>query len=146
MHSWVAVGVGAGLILVGGLFILWHVREWREERNDSSLDDFDVKHYHARYRRRMQTSGMLVFLGILIPLWDWLLDQKMVMPATLVGFLVFALVAWVIVLALGDMLSTRNHSHVAMSKVRQKQRELEKKVAELRRQENNGQSGNQSHG
>src|SRR5690606_13613573 len=96
--------------------------------------------YQSRFRRRMQTSGMLIILGVLIPLWDWLLDQKFVMPATIVGFLVFGGVAWVIVMALGDMLSTRNHSRIALSKVRQKQRDLERQVSELRSQEKNGKS------
>ncbi len=34
MRSWAAIGVGASLIAVGLLFIRWHAREWREEKND----------------------------------------------------------------------------------------------------------------
>jgi hypothetical protein len=142
MNSWAAVGVGACLLGVGLLFMRWHVREWRQEKNDSSLDPNDLQHYHARYRRRMQTSGMLVLLGLLIPLWDWLMDLKLVIPATIVGFLVFGLVGWVILMALGDMLSTRSHSHVALSKVREKQRDLERQVADLRSRGSNGHSHN----
>ncbi len=117
-----------------------HIREWRKEKNDSTSDPQDLHHYYARYRRRMQTSGMLVLLGLLIPLMDWLLDQRQVVPATLVGFLVFALIGWIFLLAFGDMLSTRTHSHVALAKVRQKQRELERQVAELKSRETNGHS------
>jgi preprotein translocase subunit Sss1 len=137
MNSWVVLGVGAFLAVLGLLFMRWHVREWRQERNDPALDPQDLHHYHARYRRRMQTSGMLVFLGLLLPTWDWLLDQRMVLSATLVGFLVFGIIGWIFLLAFGDMLSTRTHSHVALAKVRQKQRELERQVAELRNRKGN---------
>jgi hypothetical protein len=120
----------------------WHVREWREEKNDPALDPGDRDHYHARYRRRMQTSGMLAVLGILIPIWDLLSDPKLVIAWTIVGFVVFGLVGWVILMALGDMLSTRTHSHAALSRVRQKQRELEQEVAEIRNRGSNGHSHN----
>jgi hypothetical protein len=101
------------------LFVRWHVKEWRLEQADASLDEYDRKHYYARYRRRMQTSGMLILLGILIPLWDWLWERQFVAAGTAVGFSVFQLDGWVIVLALADMLATKNHSQVAMAKVRQ---------------------------
>lgn len=140
MNSWVVVGVGAGLLVLGLFFMRWHVREWRQEQNDTSLDSHDRNHYYARYRRRMQTSGSLVLLGLLLPFWDWLLNQRLVIPATLVGFLVFGLIGWVFLMAFGDMLSTRTHSHVALAKVRQKQRELEREIDELRKRETNGHS------
>lgn len=142
MNSWAAVGVGASLLVMGFLFMRWHVREWRQEKNDPSLDPKDREHYYARYRRRMQTSGMLMLLGVLIPLGDWLLDRGFVVASTILWFLVFGLIAWVILMAFGDMLSTRTHSHAALSKVRQKQRELERQVAELRGRGGNGPSEN----
>lgn len=140
MNSWIVLGVGASLAVFGLLLMRWHIREWRQERNDASLDPEDLHHYHARYRRRMQTSGMLVLLGLLLPFWDWLLEQRLVIAATLVGFLVFGIVGWVFLLAFGDMLSTRTHSHVALAKVRQKQRELERQIADLKSREANGPS------
>ena len=139
MKSWIAVGVGAALFATGVLFIRWHVHEWREEKNNPGLDPNDRRHFYARYRRRMQTSGILVLLGILIPLGDWLIDRnKNPLPATIVWIVVLLLTMWVIVMALGDMLSTRTHSQVALSKVRQKQKELERQVAEIRSRDNNG--------
>jgi hypothetical protein len=81
---------------------------------------------------------MLVLLGLLIPLMDWLVEQQLVVAATLVGFLVFGLIGWIFLLAFGDMLSTRTHSHVALAKVRQKQRELERQLADLKSRETGG--------
>lgn len=140
MQSWAAVGVGLILIVVGGLFMRWHVREWRAEQSDPSLDSYDLDHYRARYRRRMQTSGLLLFLGLLIPVWDWLLDQRFVQAATIMGFVIFGLVAWVFLMAWADLLSTKNHSRIALSKVRQKQRELERQASKLRNKDSNGHS------
>jgi hypothetical protein len=140
MNSWVVLSVGVSLVVLGLLFMRWHILEWRREKTDSSLDPGDLLHYHARYRRRMQTSGMLVVVGFLIPLMDWLLEERQVIPATLVGFLIFALIGWIFLMAFGDMLSTRTHSHVALAKVRQKQRELERQLAELKSRETNGHS------
>src|SRR5688500_10895763 len=99
MNSWIVLGVGASLVVIGLLFMRWHIREWRQEKNDSTTDPQDLHHYHARYRRRMQTSGMLVVVGLLIPLMDWLIEQGQVVPATLMGFLVFALIGWIFLLA-----------------------------------------------
>ncbi len=147
MKSWIAVGVGAALFATGLLFIRWHVLEWREEKNDPALDLTDRKHFYARYRRRMQTSGILVVLGILIPLGDWLIDRnKNPLPATIVWIVVLVLTMWVILMALGDMLSTRTHSQVALSKVRQKQKELERQVAELRSRDSNGHTQKDAYG
>lgn len=148
MNSWIVLGVGASLSVFGLLLMRWHIREWRQERNDSTLDPQDLLHYHARYRRRMQTSGMLVLLGVLIPVMDWLIEQQARQPqqqqwviaATLVGFLVFGLIGWVFLLAFGDMLSTRTHSTVALAKVRQKQRELERQLEAFKSRETNGSS------
>jgi hypothetical protein len=140
MKSWLALGVGAGLVAVGLLFMRWHVQEWRQEKNDPALDPHDRDHYYARYRRRMQTSGMITVLGILIPLWDWLGELMLPIPWTIMGFVVFGLIGWIILMAFGDMLSTRSHSHAALSKVRQKQRELERQVAELKNRGGNGHS------
>ncbi len=139
MKSWIAVGVGGGLFVTGVLFLRWHIQEWRQEKNDPGLDPNDRKHFYARYRRRMQTSGILVLLGILIPLGDWLIDRnKNPLPATIVWIVVLLLTMWVIVMALGDMLSTKTHSQAALSRVRQKQQDLERQVAELRSRDGNG--------
>lgn len=146
MQSWVAVGVGAILVVVGGLFMRWHVREWREEKADSSLDSYDRDHYRVRFRRRMQTSGLLLLLGLLIPVWDWLVDQRLVQAATIMGFVIFLLVGWLFLMAFFDLLSTRNHSRLALSKVRQKQRELERQASKLRSKDNNGHSPEKSNG
>jgi hypothetical protein len=122
---------------------------WQRLKNDAGLDDADRTHYYARYRRRMQMALMLMFLGLLIPLGDpgknaaIRLIQWEKVPWLVPWFLGLELlvVVWVILLALGDMLSTTAHSRVALSRVREKQRELHDQIAELKRRGSNGREG-----
>ena len=116
-----------------------HVLAWRRQKNDSTLDDFDRQHYYRRYRRRMQTSGCILLLGFLIPLGDLpVLWQRGLLASTIYWSAVLLLTAWIIVVALGDLASTRAHSKVAMGRVRRKQRELEAQLAEIKNRRSNG--------
>lgn len=134
-NQWVAPLAGLIVLGIGIGFLRWNRSEWKREKNDSGLDEFDRRHYHARYRRRMQTSAILMLLGILIPIGDRLIVQKVAPGITTVFWLgVLALLFWVVVLAFGDMAATRAHAHVALSRVRLKQQELEKRANELRNQ------------
>ncbi len=143
MDFWVTVCVGLGLILLGAFFMRGHIVEWQREKNDPTLDPVDQKHYQVRYRRRMQTSGMIILLGIVIPLGDWLLVKKFVVTATIIYFMVFGLIGWILLMAFGDMVSTKAHSQIALAKVRKKQRELAQEAADLRNQQNG--NNRQSH-
>jgi cell division protein FtsB len=53
---------------------------------------------------------------------------------------VLGLAAWVMALALGDLLATRAHSRAALARLRQQQRELEREAAQLRARAGNGAS------
>ncbi|MBM82998.1 MAG: hypothetical protein CMJ78_20745 [Planctomycetaceae bacterium] len=141
MDNWIAaIAVGVILLVIGGGMMYSHTQSWRRHKNDGSLDDFDRKHYYKRYRRRMQTSGLITLLGILIPIGDapfvWGQRDEVLSSAYWLGVLI--LLMWIIVMALGDMTSSRLHGNVAMARIRQKQRELEAQVAELKRHEGNG--------
>ena len=140
MHDWfVAVAVGGMLIVIGTLMIRAHLNTWREQRQDTSLDEMDRKHYYRRLRRRTQTSALIVVLGILIPLGDspFVWGQG---PAvsTLCWIAALIITGWIILLALADLVATRSHARVALSRIQQKQRELEGKVEELRKRGSNG--------
>jgi xanthine/uracil permease len=130
---------GVCLLVIGVSFLRWNVREWREAKNNSTLDDQDRHHYHARYRRRSQTSTMLIVLGVLIPATLWTMNHGDPAVATAMLVALVLLTGWVILLALGDMLATRTYSRVALAKVRQKQRELERRIVELKNRRGNGQ-------
>jgi hypothetical protein len=91
------------LILAAGLVQL-HLRAWHKAQQAPSPER-DMKFAWRQCRRRLQTSVMigLVGVGILVaPLVD---DDPMLL--LLVWGAVLALLAWVVLLALADMLDTR---------------------------------------
>lgn len=135
----IALCVG-GILIVVGVVLMWaHAKAWRLQKNDPQLDFDDRSHFYARYRRRIQTSGMIALLGLLIPLGDALLHPKVApLWATLYWIVVLLLVGWVIVMGLGDWTSTLAHSRASLARIRQKQRELEQQVSQMRRRGSNG--------
>lgn len=116
-----------------------HALAWRSQQSDSSLDDLDRKFFRVRCRRRLQTSGILVVLGILIAVGDlpfvWQLGPRV---STLVWCVVLLLTVWAVFLALGDMTSTRAHSRAALARVRRKQRDLNAELTRLQAKRSNG--------
>ncbi|NOX55863.1 MAG: hypothetical protein GXP27_15755 [Planctomycetes bacterium] len=136
---WVTLGVGAALIVTGLVMITAHVRAWKRQRQDPALDDFDREHYRARYRRRLQTSGLIALLGLLIPLGDApFLWRQGVRISTIFWLAILLLTVWIVLLAIGDIVATRTHARVALSRIRRKQRELESRADELKRRRSNG--------
>jgi hypothetical protein len=148
-HPWIAPVAGIVVFLIGLVLIRSNRAAWQRLKNDAGLDDRDRTYYHARYRRRMQMAVMLLVLGVLIPLGDpgkdaviRLIDwQKMPWLAGWFLLLELLIIVWVILLALGDMLSTTTHSRAELSRVREKQRELHEQIAELKRRGTNGHAG-----
>ncbi len=133
--------VGATLCLVGLIMMRAHVRSWRIQKRDTTLDDFDRQHYQARFRRRLQTSGMIALVGVLIacgdsPLIPW---QNFQRAFAIYWLVVLMLTLWIALLAIGDLSSNRAYSRVALARVRQKQRDLEAQVAQIKRRGSNGQ-------
>ena len=145
-HPWIAPVAGIVVFLIGLLLIRSNRAAWHRLKNDAALTDRDRVHYFARYRRRMQMAVMLLILGVLIPLGDpgkdaviRLIDwQQMPWLAGWFLGLELLIIVWVILLALGDMLSTTTRSRAELSRVREKQRELHEQIAELKRRGSNG--------
>ncbi len=138
-ESLVAIVAGVGLVVVGLSFLRWNVREWQEAKNSSHHDDHDRQHYYNRFRRRVQTTSLLILVGVLIPVGDWLIVRgKNPLIATIYWCVVLLLVVWILLLAVADMISTRTYSRVELSKIQQKKRELERQLTHLRTRNSNG--------
>ena len=141
--SLLSIVVGVALLIIGGILMRSHVRVWNGQKNDSSLEPFDRKHLFARYRRRMQTSGIILLLGVLIPLGaaafpvvGFFNQRPLLLTLYWLAVLFFSL--WVIVLGMGDCVATGAHSRAALSRVRKKQRDLQEQVAKLKNRDSNG--------
>ena len=130
---WISAAVGGGLALAGGLLIAWHLRCWRGHQADEALDDRERAYHAAQFRRRVQASGMLVLIGLLVVLGDvdafW--RRRPALWAAHWG-VVMLLTLWLMVLGFADLLASRVHGQAALGRVLGKQRELEQALAELR--------------
>lgn len=134
-----SAAAGLCLVVFGGWLIRSHVVSWRDYRDDESLDDIDRQHYANQYRRRMQASGAIVFLGIMIPLTDspWMLRLGP-FGWSLCVITILIVTFWIFVLAMGDMTATRVHSQVATKRLQRQQRELEDQLARIKKRGSNG--------
>ncbi len=140
MENWIYSAIGGGVLLVSGLCMMRaHHRRWQERQTDPELSDNDRWHFRHQYRRRMQASGMFVVLGLLIPLVDFdPLFRRHPLLWTALVIVILALTLWLAVLAVGDLLSTSAHSRVALGRIREQQRQLERQVSEIRARTSNG--------
>lgn len=138
--NWIiSTSFGVALVAIGLGLLRAHRKAWRNQKNDPDLDDADRQHYYTRYRRRMQASGILTLLGVLIPVGDVLIPWKnFPLACALYWSIVILLALWVVLLGTGDALATAAHGRIALSRVRRKQRQLEEQVSEIRRRQSNG--------
>lgn len=129
--------LGTLLFVFGAALVRSHVLAWRKQKHDEELDDNDRKYYYRRYRRRVQTSGMIAVLGVIIPL-ELLIprDKPLVFTAYCVVILIMAM--WIVVLGIGDFIATRAHIQAALARVRGKRLSLEKQLSELKSHGRNG--------
>ena len=121
---------GAGLVVVAfimGVFV------WRARRElDAVIEGDDGARVHAdrQFRRRIQVSVMLAVIGVMIAIGD---QMDMFFGPRMVWFLlwvgaIFVLVFWMVLMALGDWLSTITYSEIAKAKLRFERRELEEQI------------------
>ncbi|MFV0444813.1 MAG: hypothetical protein ACK5Q5_14670 [Planctomycetaceae bacterium] len=133
--NWVPAAVmGTGLVLLGGWFMKLHLQTWRRYAADPTIDDAEREHYRRQFRRRMQASGIILVIGLMVPIGDSLIPWRKqdASVATLYWLFVLGLTCWVLLLAMGDLVSTRAHSRASLSRLQRKQRELQEEADRLR--------------
>lgn len=135
---------GGLLALAGGVAMWLHARAWRRQQ-DEDLEEPDRVHYRGRYRRRMQVSGLIALVGLMIGLGDALVPWQKVPTLFAIYWLAVILFAtWILVLGLADMFATRAHTQAALARIRSQQRVLERQLAEARAQRD-AEDGNERH-
>jgi hypothetical protein len=132
-------------LIFGGLLLAlaigMGVYVWRARRALDQLVESDPQarqHADRQFRRRMQVSVMLGTVGILIPLGDQLENVFVKRPVLFLAWVscVLLLVVWMILMALGDWLSTVTYSAIARSRLRYERRELEEEIRRYHAQRN----------
>lgn len=130
--SRVSLGVAAVLVVTGGVFLWRHRVGWRKQQSDPSHDAADQRYFSRRYRRRMQTSSLLIVIGVLIGIGDPLIPwQKLPGLFAIYWGGVLLLACWVILQAVSDLSSTRMHSRQSLADLRRKQAELRQELGRV---------------
>jgi hypothetical protein len=127
---------GVALVVLGIMFLRRHRRTWSARRDDAALPDDERRYYGRQYRRRLVTSGLIVLLGVLIPIGDMLLDHRPAPPAvalTLFWIGILLLVLLVLLLGFVDLFATAMHARDAISRFYSEKAVLERQAEELRR-------------
>ncbi|MCE5267627.1 MAG: hypothetical protein LLG00_07060 [Planctomycetaceae bacterium] len=101
--------IAALLVLVAGVMMLSHVRNWRAFQH-VQLDAVELDFRRRQFRRRMKTSAMLGVLAIALPIGIGLAHRLRSGWFALFYCLAMLLaVAWIVLLALADIFATRHH-------------------------------------
>lgn len=129
-----AIIFGAFLIAAGAAMLVYQLRNRETRAEDFKLDPHDRRYFEVRNRRRIQVAGLILIIGVMIPVGDSLIPwQRAATTFAIYWMLVLALSFWTILLAFGDMLATRMHTRVSIDRLRAQQRDLEAAAAQLRR-------------
>jgi hypothetical protein len=135
---------GAALVVVG---IVMSGFVWRARRELDHIlhgDDGARLHANRQFRRRMQVSLMLAIIGAMIAVGDQLdkfFGQQPVMFLVWVGAIMI-LTFWMVLMALGDWLSTITYSEIAKAKLRFERRVLEEQIRRYHASTNGHAMGN----
>ena len=134
--SWlIAPLAGGGIVAFGLVLIRMHARQRAKHETDPDLDEHERLFHERRYRRRMQTSSMLMGVGALVAVGDQLFSWEEAPGWFAVYWLVVLLVTfWIVILAIGDMAQTKVHTRASMARIRRKQRELQNELAKHRQE------------
>jgi len=131
------------LVVVGVLMMRAHRRTWAQQQDDPGLNQSELTRLRKRYRRRMQMSGMIAVLGVMLGVGDAVIWEQNLQLIAIFWIVVIGLGAWLLVLGMGDLASVRIDSKQAISELRDigaRRQELEAELAEMRRRGSNGEA------
>lgn len=130
MPEWIpAVVMGCLLLLAAGGLAWFQHAAWRKVTE--GLDEDDKLHQQAtrQLRRRLQVSGLLGVIGLLIPIGDLAPNMRRSPSMFAIYWLVvLGLVAWMVLLALGDLASNLAQHRVAKNQLEIERRSLEQQL------------------
>jgi hypothetical protein len=146
LDQWLSIGIGTALVFAAaGLAWMAHrlplsLSDYPQAGADPALPDdralFD-QWTRNRRRRRLQVAALLGLVGFLIGLGDAGVIPWQWFPLTFAFYwlAVLGLAFWILLIALGDMLSARLHGRLAqksLDRLHAKQEELLATAARLR--------------
>ncbi len=133
MDDWVPTLVGGSLSIFGLVLVRTHILKWRQQQEDCA-DEKERLFCHRSYRRRMETSCVLILVGVLIPVGDYIFAVNRPMPLTFTfywGFILLMLF-WVMFRGIRELLAISVYSRVTGVELRRRQRELREEYERLK--------------
>ena len=135
--------VSSGLVVLGLSLMVWHLRQNRQHQADPQLDDHARKYFRAQCRRRVQIAGLLLLLGILIPLGDDLFIAWQNFPRAwiMLWMGIGGILLWIMLLAAVDWLASQFHARThdkAVARLDQFRQDLAAEAQRLKQHKSNG--------
>lgn len=145
MPDWLpALVVGCLLVVFAAGLAAFQWKAWNSGPQQLPPENEIRGHAWRQLRRRLQVSGFLAAIGVMIPLGDMLpifrRDQQLFAIFWLV---VLGLVVWMVLLVLGDLASNVASNREAQSRLDIERRALEQEIQRFRA-EGNGQRGDET--
>jgi hypothetical protein len=139
MHDRIPALIFGGCLIIVGVLMLLAQRRARRDLAQGTTSTGEQAYLNKRARRREQVAGMILLIGIMIPLGDSLIPWEKA-PATFAVYwlIVIGLAAWTGLLAIGDLFATRAFMSIELNRLHRKQVELENAAQQLKRGEGNG--------
>ena len=137
------------LLLASALLFFWHWRGWKTTR-DAETNEAERDYAWSQFRRRAQATAMMGVLSLLM-LASLLLEFMSPWVFVIYISAMLALVGWVVLLALADMIATRQHYAHAQTKNLAEQARLKAEIYRLQeeakgdRSSGNGKAHEQNH-
>ena len=134
---------GAALLVVGMLMMRAHRRTWARQQDDPRLEQSGLRRLRVRYRRRMQMSGMIAVLGVLMAVGDALIWEQGFEAAAIYWICVIGLGGWLLLLGMGDLMSVRidlKRDRAELRGIGDERKGLEAELEEIRRRGSNGEA------
>ena len=128
---------GGSLIVLGVFMVL---TQWKvlKELNKSEHHNREYDFLLRRVRRRIQVAGLILIIGIMIPVGDALIPwQKAVATFAIYWIIVIILALWTILLAFADIAATRMHTSVELTRLHNQEQNLERAAQQLREAQQN---------
>ncbi len=148
MELWSSMLVAVSLLLAAGVLIHSHQRAWQtlqQRRRQMEPSEYDFR--RRQLRRRSQTSAMLGLVGIGMLIGRLLIVWRAPPMVVVVFWLgVMALIVWLALLAVADIVSTRLYFSRLRQNYMVEHARLQAQLRRLERTRGNGQQNDQPGG
>ena len=135
MEFWASLGFSLFLLLAAAVLMALHIKAWRwASRREQAPRELDFHRRH--FRRRMQCSAMLGFLGIAVFVGQWIAGPPILVILFWGANLL--IVAWLALLAVADTIVTVHHFQALRDNCLVEQAKLNAEAKRLRSLGGNG--------